>query len=121
MMGLVPFSFSVTSHLRLGPALAFLMWGSLWLSGHRIRAKQNLTRLVPRFAPMFLVPFLLLVEIVTTSSRPITLGFRLTINISVGHLILSMGTNVNRFISLRGVLLNLSGPFYGVVYFSLLA
>ncbi len=70
---------------------------------------------------MFLVPFLLLVEIVTISSRPITLGFRLIINIIAGHLILSMGTNVNGFISLKGVLLNLSGPFYGAVYFSLFA
>nr|YP_010570468.1 ATP synthase F0 subunit 6 [Gigantidas vrijenhoeki]UZG65981.1 ATP synthase F0 subunit 6 [Gigantidas vrijenhoeki] len=121
MMGLVPFSFSVTSHLMVGPALACLMWGSLWFSGHRISPKQNLTSLVPSFAPMFLVPFLLLVEIVTISSRPITLGFRLMINIIAGHLILSMGTNVNSFISLKGVLLNLSGPFYGSVYFSLLA
>lgn len=120
-MGLVPFSFSVTSHLRLGPALAFLIWGALWLSGHRISAKQNSTSLVPRFAPMFLVPFLLLVEIVTISSRPITLGFRLIINIIAGHLILSIGTNVNTFISLKGVLLNLRGPFYGLVYFSLFA
>nr|AYM00228.1 ATP synthase F0 subunit 6 [Gigantidas platifrons] len=121
MMGLVPFSFSVTSHLNLGPNLAFLMWGSLWVSGHRVSPNQNLTSLVPSFAPMFLVPFLLLVEIVTISSRPITLGFRLMINIIAGHLILSMGTNVNSLISLKGVLLNLSGPFYGAVYFSLFA
>nr|BAV25038.1 ATP synthase Fo subunit 6 [Bathymodiolus japonicus] len=121
MMGLVPFSFSVTSHLSLGPALAFLMWGSLWVSGHRVSSKQNLTSLVPSFAPMFLVPFLLLVEIVTISSRPITLGFRLMINIIAGHLILSMGSNVNSFISLKGAVLNLSGPFFGAVYFSLFA
>nr|YP_010230649.1 ATP synthase F0 subunit 6 [Bathymodiolus aduloides]QSV10326.1 ATP synthase F0 subunit 6 [Bathymodiolus aduloides] len=120
-MGLVPFSFSVTSHLSLGPALAFLMWGSLWLSGHRISAKQNSTSLVPSFAPMFLVPFLLLVEIVTISSRPVTLGFRLMINIIAGHLILSMGTNVNAFICLKGLSLNLGGPFYGVMYFSFFA
>lgn len=121
IMGLVPFSFSVTSHLRLGPALAVLVWGSLWLSGHRIRGKQNSTRLVPRFAPIFLVPFLLLVEIVTISSRPITLGFRLIINIIAGHLILSIGTNVNTFICLKGLSLNLAGFFHGVVYLSFFA
>lgn len=121
IIGLVPFSFSVTSHLSLGPALAFLMWGSLWASGHRVSPNQNLTRLVPRFAPMFLVPFLFLVEIVTISSRPLTLGFRLMINIIAGHLILSIGTNVNASIFLRGLVLNVGGPSHGVVYFSLLA
>nr|QDO71885.1 ATP synthase F0 subunit 6 [Bathymodiolus thermophilus] len=121
MMGLVPFSFSVTSHLSLGPALAFLMWSSLWVSGHRISANQNLTSLVPSFAPMFLVPFLFLVEIVTINSRPLTLGFRLMINIIAGHLILSMGTNVNTSVFLSGLLLNLSSFSCGAVYFSLLA
>nr|YP_010230662.1 ATP synthase F0 subunit 6 [Bathymodiolus azoricus]QSV10339.1 ATP synthase F0 subunit 6 [Bathymodiolus azoricus] len=121
MMGLVPFSFSVTSHLSLGPALAFLMWGSLWVSGHRVSSNQNLTSLVPSFAPMFLVPFLFLVEIVTISSRPLTLGFRLMINIIAGHLILSMGTNVNTSIFLSGLLLNVGGSSHGVVYFSLFA
>lgn len=70
---------------------------------------------------MFLVPFLFLVEIVTISSRPLTLGFRLMINIIAGHLILSMGTNVNASIFLRGLVLNVRGSSHGIVYFSLLA
>lgn len=93
----------------------------MWVSGHRISANQNLTRLVPSFAPMFLVPFLFLVEIVTINSRPLTLGFRLIINIIAGHLILSIGTNVNTSVFLRGLLLNLRSFSCGVVYFSLLA
>nr|UVG41269.1 ATP synthase F0 subunit 6 [Xenostrobus securis] len=93
LIGLVPYTFSLTSQLSVSLPLAMLMWSCLIMSSIRVSFKQMYSSFIPSFAPMGLAPFLLLVEIVTVCSRPLTLGFRLLINIISGHLIMSMSLN----------------------------
>nr|YP_009344599.1 ATP synthase F0 subunit 6 [Modiolus modiolus]APU51259.1 ATP synthase F0 subunit 6 [Modiolus modiolus] len=121
LLGLVPFSFSVSSQVGLGPSMAFFMWLCLWLSGLRVSWRQTLCTLVPSYAPMFLIPFLLLVEVVTISSRPVTLGLRLMINLTAGHLIMGMLTNVNTNVVLQGFMVNLFCSAYGFQFLGLIA
>nr|YP_010570480.1 ATP synthase F0 subunit 6 [Xenostrobus securis]UZG65993.1 ATP synthase F0 subunit 6 [Xenostrobus securis] len=93
LIGLVPYTFSLTSQLSVSLPLAMLMWSCLLVSSVRVSFKQVYSSFIPSFSPMGLTPFLLLVEIVTVCSRPLTLGFRLLINIVSGHLIMSMSLN----------------------------
>jgi ATP synthase subunit 6 len=48
---------------------------------------------MPSGAPLFLAPFLMVIEIISNFSRPIALGMRLAANITAGHIILSILAN----------------------------
>lgn len=113
LIGLFPFSFRISSHVSFGPCSALFMWFRLWASGLRISWRQTMCTLIPRYAPMFLVPFLFLVEIVTIRSRPLTLGLRLIINLTAGHLIMRILTNVNSGVVLAGLYNNIFNSAYG--------
>nr|UZZ44471.1 ATP synthase F0 subunit 6 [Vignadula atrata] len=89
-MGMVPYAFSLTSQLSVALPLALVFCISLVVSSIRGGFWQFYSSLVPSYAPMALVPFLMVVELITVCSRPFTLGFRLLINIISGHLIMGM-------------------------------
>lgn len=85
LVGLVPFNFTVTSHLSvtlflaLGFNLGFLYWG-LYSHGFRF-----LGLFVPSGAPIVLLPLIVVIEVVSYLIRPISLALRLFANIMAGH------------------------------------
>jgi len=62
-----------------------------------------LAHLVPIGTPPILIPFIVLIELIRTIIRPLTLAVRLTANIIAGHLLLvllsSLMTNISYFIA----------------------
>lgn len=93
LRGLIPYVYSPTSHLRFSLTLGFPMWLSLILSSIFFRRSSFIASLLPIGAPGFLSPFLVLIETVRISVRPITLSVRLTANIRAGHIVLTLVGN----------------------------
>nr|ATE46689.1 ATPase subunit 6 [Protostelium mycophagum] len=85
LVGLVPFNFTVTSHLcvtlflALGFNLGFFFWG-VWAHGVRFFGL-----FVPSGAPVFLLPLIVVIEVVSYLIRPISLALRLFANMMAGH------------------------------------
>jgi F-type H+-transporting ATPase subunit a len=85
LTGLVPFNFTVTSHLCVTLFLAlslnvgFLVWG---LARHGFRF---FGLFVPAGAPVFLLPLIVLIEVVSYLIRPVSLALRLFANMMAGH------------------------------------
>nr|UTN43153.1 ATP synthase F0 subunit 6 [Strongylocotes lipogonus] len=110
LLGMMPFSFSVTSHLSIN-----LSWSiPLWMSGLLVTlfssVKSFLAHMTPFGAPMFLLPLLVLVETVSYFIRPLTLGIRLMANVMAGHLILSlMGSTITYSLTMLPSVLLLGG------------
>ena len=106
------FSFS----LLLGNTLAGVQWDFLSL-------------FVPNGSPLFLAPFLVLIETVGYFSRAISLGMRLAANITAGHLLFSIVSGFSYsipsffpvFILLFITLLELAVSFIQAYVFCLLA
>nr|NP_976171.1 ATP synthase F0 subunit 6 [Biomphalaria glabrata]AAQ74249.1 ATP synthase F0 subunit 6 [Biomphalaria glabrata]AAQ75768.1 ATP synthase F0 subunit 6 [Biomphalaria glabrata] len=94
LMGLTPFTYSMTSSLWYASSLALIMWMLLLISGYFYSFKKSLAHLVPSGAPMVLVPFLIIIESISIMIRPLTLTVRLIANISAGHIVLSLIANV---------------------------
>nr|YP_009773393.1 ATP synthase F0 subunit 6 [Hanleyella oldroydi]QIZ12609.1 ATP synthase F0 subunit 6 [Hanleyella oldroydi] len=90
LTGLFPYVFSVTSHLIFSFSLAFPFWLSLICSGVIFNPSEVAAHLLPSGAPAVLNPFLVLIETVSISVRPVTLCVRLTANMSAGHIILGL-------------------------------
>nr|YP_009231986.1 ATP synthase F0 subunit 6 [Tegula lividomaculata]AMA07347.1 ATP synthase F0 subunit 6 [Tegula lividomaculata] len=90
LMGLIPYVFSVTSHLAISFSLGFPLWLSLIISGAIYSPSSSAASLLPGGAPAALNPFLVLVETVSLCVRPITLSIRLVANMSAGHIVLGL-------------------------------
>nr|BDQ43635.1 ATP synthase F0 subunit 6 [Amynthas masatakae] len=90
LMGMVPYTFSTSSHLIFTLSLGFPMWLSFILSSSSLSPKKTIAHLLPDGAPDWLNPFLVIIETTSIVVRPLTLSFRLAANMSAGHIVLSL-------------------------------
>lgn len=88
LLGLLPYVFSLSSHILYTASLGLPLWLTYILSSFNFDPSATLASLVPQGTPQWLSPFLSLVETTRTSSRPLTLSFRLAANMSAGHIVL---------------------------------
>nr|QOX09668.1 ATP synthase F0 subunit 6 [Harpovoluta charcoti] len=90
LSGLVPYVFSLTSHLVISLSLGLPLWLSLIISAIFYSPSSVAAGLLPMGAPAPLNPFLVIIETVSIAVRPITLSVRLTANMSAGHIVLTL-------------------------------
>nr|YP_003204841.1 ATP synthase F0 subunit 6 [Bolinus brandaris]ACF04915.1 ATP synthase F0 subunit 6 [Bolinus brandaris] len=90
LSGLIPYVFSVTSHLAISLSLGMPLWLTLIISAIFFNPSSVVAGLLPMGAPAPLNPFLVIIETVSILVRPITLSVRLTANMSAGHIVLTL-------------------------------
>nr|YP_010578803.1 ATP synthase F0 subunit 6 [Sternaspis sendalli]UZP47203.1 ATP synthase F0 subunit 6 [Sternaspis sendalli] len=90
LLGLVPYVFSLSSHLLLALSLGLPLWLMLMISSILYSPKKFTAHLLPAGAPLWLSPALILIEMTSTLIRPITLSFRLVANMTAGHIVLGL-------------------------------
>jgi ATP synthase subunit 6 len=90
LAGLVPYIFSLSRHLIFTLSFALPLWLMLILSSLLFAPYTFFASLLPRGAPDWLNPFLVLIETTRNIVRPITLSFRLAANITAGHIVLTL-------------------------------
>lgn len=88
ILGLLPYTFTASSHLRFSLTLALSRWVGYLLYSFCLDVNHNLAHFVPLGTPYILIPFIVLIEIVRRLIRPLTLSVRLAANIVAGHLLL---------------------------------
>ncbi|KAG5327039.1 ATP6 synthase, partial [Acromyrmex heyeri] len=98
-MGLFPYIFTPSSHIRFCFSLSLSIWVRLILFSIINHLNILLTHLTPSGTPFILIPFIVIIESIRLVIRPLTLAIRLTANIIAGHLLLTLlgssGTNIN--------------------------
>lgn len=90
LIGISPYVFSLSSHLVITLSLGLPLWASFILSRWASAPKASAAHLLPEGAPDWLNPFLVLIESVRVTVRPLTLSFRLAANITAGHIVLGL-------------------------------
>jgi F-type H+-transporting ATPase subunit a len=90
MLGMVPGSFTVTSHIIVTAAFAFLVIGVVLVYGIMKHGSHFFGLFVPSGVPGWLLPFMVLIEAVSFVSRPISLSLRLFGNMLAGHIALKV-------------------------------
>nr|ATD51674.1 ATP synthase F0 subunit 6 [Taharana fasciana] len=92
--GLLPYSFTSSSHLSFSLALALPMWLSSMIFGWMKKPKHMLIHLIPSGTPTVLMPFMVMIESISNLIRPGSLAVRLSANMIAGHLIMALlGSN----------------------------
>lgn len=89
-IGLLSFTFTATRHLAITLSLALPLWIAFILFRLTNNLTEFLAHLVPIGTPSVLIPFIVLIELVSNIIRPITLSVRLAANIIAGHLLLTL-------------------------------
>jgi F-type H+-transporting ATPase subunit a len=90
LLGMLPYSFTVTSHIIVTFALALLIFISVTLIGFLKHGLHFLSFFLPAGTPWWLAPLIIVIELFTYLSRPISLSLRLTINMVAGHALLKV-------------------------------
>lgn len=88
LLGLHPFT--VTSHLTVTGVLAVVSFGIVLLTGFLRHGFHFFSLFVPHGAPWWMLPILIPVEFVSFMVRPFSLGLRLFVAMTAGHILLKV-------------------------------
>ena len=99
-LGLIPYIFTSTSHLRITLSLSLPLWIRFMLFGWINHTQHIFAHLVPQGTPGPLTPFMVLIETIRNLIRPGTLAVRLSANMIAGHLLLTLLESRARGLSL---------------------
>ena len=90
MVGMLPYSFTVTSHIIVTFALAAFIFIGITIIGFIKHGIKYLELFVPKGVPLVLLPLIVIIEIISYLSRPISLSVRLFANMMAGHTMLKV-------------------------------
>lgn len=90
MLGLLPGSFTVTSHLSVTFALAVFVFLLVTIVGFSTNGLGYLRMFVPEGVPVLLLPLITAIEVISYFMRPISLSVRLFANMIAGHILLKV-------------------------------
>ena len=90
LIGLIPFTFTVTSHIIVTFALAAIVFVGVTIVGFVRHGAHFLRLFVPEGVPMVLLVLLVPIELLSYFIRPFTLSIRLFANMLAGHTMLAI-------------------------------
>jgi F-type H+-transporting ATPase subunit a len=89
-LGMMPYSFTVTSHIIVTGAFALFIFFGVTLLGFLKHGIFYLKLFVPSGVPFLLLPIIVPIEIISYLSRPLSLSVRLFANMLAGHTMLKV-------------------------------
>ena len=105
LIGMIPYSFTTTSHFVITFTLSFCVFIAMTLIGFQTHGLQFFSFLLPPGAPLILAPGLVVIELVSYCFRGISLGVRLFANMMAGHTLVKILSGFAwSMLSLSGVL-----------------
>jgi F-type H+-transporting ATPase subunit a len=117
MMGLVPYAFTVTSHIIITAALAITVFLTVLFYGLYRHGLHFFNLFVPKGVPIYILPLIVAIEVLSFLSRPISHSVRLFANMLAGHITLKVFAG---FIVLMGSALGAIGWAGAVLPFAMI-
>jgi F-type H+-transporting ATPase subunit a len=101
LIGMIPFTFTVTSHIIVTFAMALVVFIGVTIIGFARHGLHFLKFFVPAGVPMALLPLLVVIEVLSYLIRPVSLSVRLFANMTAGHTMLKV---FGGFVVMLGIL-----------------
>jgi ATP synthase subunit 6 len=114
LSGILPYSLSVTSHFSVTFTLAFIFFIGFNIIGFSKHLTNIVSLFLPNGTPYPIIPFIVLIEIISYTTRIFSLAIRLFANIISGHTLLKILNTFSWTILLKG------GIWYYLVIFPLI-
>jgi F-type H+-transporting ATPase subunit a len=90
MVGMLPGSFTTTSHIIITAALALIVFLTVLVYGFYKNGAKFLKLFVPSGIPIYIMPLIVLIEVISFLSRPLSHSVRLFANVFAGHITLKV-------------------------------
>jgi F-type H+-transporting ATPase subunit a len=90
LLGLMPYSFTFTSHIAVTAALAVTVIVLVTIVGIVKHGFHFFSFFVPKGVPAALLPLMIPIEVISYLSRPVSLSIRLFANMMAGHTMLKV-------------------------------
>jgi len=109
LMGMVPYSFTVTSHIVITLTLSIRIWVGVTRIGFYRHGLGFLHLFIPSGAPAAILPILIIIEVISYIIRAVSLGVRLFANMMSGHTLLKIMAGFSFQIFALGGILGIIG------------
>jgi len=90
LMGMVPYSFTITSHITLTFFMSFSIFVAMNVIGFQKHGLEFFSLFLPANTGFFLALVLVPIELISFVAKPVSLGVRLFINLMAGHSLLKV-------------------------------
>jgi F-type H+-transporting ATPase subunit a len=99
VIGIIPYTFTVTSHIIITAALALMVFLTVVVYGFYKNGLKFFGLFVPHGIPIYILPLIVFIEVLSFISRPISHSVRLFANMLAGHITLKVFAS---FVTLLG-------------------
>jgi F-type H+-transporting ATPase subunit a len=107
LVGIIPYTFTVSSHIIVTAALAVLVWCTVLIYGVYKNGLKFFKIFVPSGVPIYILPLVMFIEILSFFFvRPVSHALRLFANMLAGHIALKVFAG---FVAMLGVSLGALG------------
>jgi F-type H+-transporting ATPase subunit a len=90
LVGLIPHTFTVTSHIIVTVSMALLVFFTVIIVGIKENGLHFFKLFVPSGVPIYILPLVVAIEIISFLSRPLSHSVRLFANMLAGHITLNV-------------------------------
>src|SRR3979411_206600 len=104
VIGIIPYAFTVSSHLIVTAALALLVFFIVLFYGLYKNGLKFFKLFVPSGVPIFILPLVVLIEVISFFLRPVSHSVRLFANMLAGHIALKVFASFVGMLGALGIL-----------------
>src|SRR5919108_608054 len=90
LIGIIPYTFTVSSHIIVTAALAFLVFFTVLIYGLYKNGFKFFKIFVPSGVPIYILPLVMFIEVLSFFLRPVSHSVRLFANMLAGHIALKV-------------------------------
>src|SRR5467141_1957049 len=101
LIGIIPYAFTVTSHIIITVAFALLVFLTVVIYGFWRHGLRFLKLFVPSGIPIYILPLVTAIEVLSFFARPVSHSVRLFANMLAGHITLKVFAG---FVTMLGAL-----------------
>ena len=112
VISIIPYTFSVTSHIIITAAFALFVFFTVVIYGFYKNGLRFFNIFVPSGIPIYILPLVVVIEIISFLSRPLSHSVRLFANMLAGHITLKVFAG---FVALLGTSLGTVGWIGGMI------
>jgi F-type H+-transporting ATPase subunit a len=104
LVGIIPYTFTVSSHLIVTAALALLVFFTVLFYGLYKNGLKFFKLFVPSGVPIYILPLVVFIEVISFFLRPVSHSVRLFANMLAGHIALKVFASFIAMLGAFGIL-----------------
>src|SRR5215470_7510378 len=104
IVGLIPYAFTVTTHIVITATLAMSVFLMVLVYGFWKHGLHFFNLFVPKGIPIYILPLIVFIEVLSFLSRPISHSVRLFANMLAGHITLKVFASFITLLGSAGIL-----------------